>query len=412
MNVDIVKCFDQISHQVIFKKVPLANKYLYLIKCWTTRLIIGTETKGGKVVKIKPTKGLPQGSTIGPMICNIVLDGLQDFLQDNLPARYKRSREELEYMKYKRGTPPSSSNSHINLQVFCIRFEDKILILGKCLKSHVKKIQTLLVSFLSQRGLEIKNASIFQGKRFKPGMSFDYLGFTFKYPNLDSASFDKGKYTKFEFTPMSVTSGTLSKYSRSSPYLLVKNSSLKILKNSLRVQLSKKNGYLSVKTMIDKLNTILRGSLNYFNLTATIKNQLLPINNLLHKLFYKYLLRKFSSVPKIYSFIKTNFIDQNRFKDGNKVLLRVGDINPFESIALIFIAPSNEFLTANIYVDQGIIDRKTESLLALKRISKLSYGRQLSKQELIRLLHEYQEGICLHCLKEIDLDNEQVELDH
>jgi hypothetical protein len=69
-------------------------------------------------------------------------------------------------------------------------------------------------------------------------------------------------------------------------------------------------------------------------------------------------------------------------------------------------------LTANIYVDQDTIDRKTESLLTLKRISKLSYGRQLSKQELIRLLHEYQESICLHCLKEIDLDNEQVELDH
>lgn len=367
MNVDIVKCFDQISHQVIFEKVPLANKYLYLIKFWAKRLTICPETKGGKVVKIKSTKGVPQSSIIGPMICNIVLDGLQDFIQDNLPARYKRSREELKYIKYKVGTPPSSSNSHINLEVFCIRYVDDILILGKCLKSHIKKIQTLLVRFLSQRGFEIKNASIFQGKCFKPGMSFDYLGFTFKYPNFDSASFDKGKYTKFEFTPMSVMSGTLSKDSRSEPYLLVESSSLKKLKIFLRVQLSKKNGYLLVKTIIDKLNTILKCSLNYFSLTASTKKQLLPINNLLHKLFYKYLLRKFNSVPKIYSFIKTNFIDQNRFKDENKVLLRVSDINPLKSVALIFRAPSNELLTANIYVD-----RKTESLLALKEISKLS----------------------------------------
>lgn len=343
MNVNIVKCFDQILHKVILEKVPLANKYLYLIKSWATRLIIGPETKGGKVVKIKLIKGVPQ-STIGPMICNIVLNGLQNFIQDNLPVRYKRSREEL---KYKLGNPSRSSNCYINLRVFCIRYADDILILGKCLKSYVKKIQTLLLTFLSQRGLTIKNASIFQCKRFKPGMSFDYLGFTFKYPNLNSASFDKGKYTKLEFTPMSITSGTLSRYSRSEPYLLVKSSSLKKLKNFLRVQLSKKNSYLSVKTMIDKLNTILKGSLNYFSLVATIKKQLLPINNLLHKLFYKYLLQKFSSVPKIYSFIKTNFIDQNRFKDGKKVLLRVSDINPLESVALIFRAPSNEFLTAN-----------------------------------------------------------------
>jgi Group II intron, maturase-specific domain len=302
------------------------------------------------------------------MICNIVIDGLQDFIQDNLPARYKRSKEKL---KYKLGKPPSSTNSHISLKVFCIRYADDILILGKCLKLHIKKIQSLLVTFLSQRGLEIKDASIFQGKRFKPGMSFDYLGFTFKYPNLDSVSFDKGKYTKSEFTPMNVSSGTLSKYSRSELYLLVKSYFLKKLKNSLKVQLSKKNSHLSVKTMVNKLNTILKGFLNYFSFTATIKKQLLPTNNLLHKLFYKYLLRKFSSVPKIYSFIKTNFINQNRFKGENKVLLKVSEINPLESVALFYIAPTNEILTANIYVDQDIIDRRIESLFALKRISKL-----------------------------------------
>ena len=31
---------------------------------------------------------------------------------------------------------------------------------------------------------------------------------------------------------------------------------------------------------------------------------------------------------------------------------------------------------------------------------------------MIYLLFEYQESVCLHCLKEIDLDNESVELDH
>lgn len=298
---------------------------------------------------------MPQGSIIGPMICNIVLDGLQDFIQDNLPIRYKRSKEELEYIEYKLGEKPSSSNSYAYLKVFCVRYVDDMLILGKCLKLHIKKIQSLLIRFLSYRGLEIKNPLIFQGKRFKPGVSFDYLGFTFKYPNFNSVSFDKGKYTKLGFNPMRVVDKTLVRYSRSSPYLLVKNSFLKGLKNSLRTQLSKKNCYLSVKTMIDKVNATLKNFLNYCNLTATIKKQLLPINNLLHKWFYRYLLRKFSSVPKIYSFIKTNFRDQNRFKDKNKVLLKVTDINPLESVALVFVAPSSEFLTANIHINHSIM---------------------------------------------------------
>ena len=338
LNVDVVKCFDKISHQVIFDKIPLTNKYLYLIKCWAISLIIESETKGGKNIKFKPAEGVPQGSIIGPMICNIVLDGLQDFIQDNLPIRYKRSKEELDYIEYKLGEKLTSSSSHVYLQIFCVRYADDILILGKCLKSHVKKIQSLLITFLNQRGLEIKNATVFQGKRFKPGSSFNYLGFTFKYPNLDSVSFDKGKYTKLEFNPMSVTDETFSKYSRSGLYLLVRNSFLKKLRNSLRAQLSRRNSHLSVRLMIDKLNSILRGFLNYYNLTATIKKQLLHINNLLHKLFYKYLLRKFGSAPKIYSFIKTKFIDQDCFKDGNKILLRVTGVNFLKSVALVFMA--------------------------------------------------------------------------
>lgn len=129
----------------------------------------------------------------------------------------------------------------------------------------------MLITFLSQRGLEIKNAETFQGRRFKPGASFNYIDFTFKYSNLDSTSFDKGKYTKLEFNPMSVANGTFIRYSRSGPYLLAQSSYLKKLKNFFRIQLSKKNAHFSVKTMIDKMNTILRGSLNYYNLISTIK---------------------------------------------------------------------------------------------------------------------------------------------
>lgn len=301
LPVDVLKCFDQLSHQVIFEKVPLVNKYLYFIK------------------------SMLQGFIIGSMICNIVLDGLQDFIQDNLPTKYKKSKEEL---GHEFGEKSGTLNSCVYLQVFCVRYADDVLILGKCLTWHVKKIQSLLIIFLSQRGLGIKKPLIFQGKRFKPGTSFDYLGFTFKYPNWNSISFDKGKYTKLEFNPMSVADGALSKYSRSGVYLLIKSFFFKKLKNSLRIQLSKKNGSFSVEMMIDKVNAILKGFLNYYNITATINKQLLVINNLLHKLFYKYLLRKFSSVPRIYSFIKINFINQNRFKDENKILLKVADTKP------------------------------------------------------------------------------------
>jgi hypothetical protein len=164
--------------------------------------------------------------------------------------------------------------------------------------------------------------------------------------------------------------------------------------------------------MIYYLNIMIRGFLNYFNITSTISSQILPINDLLHKLFYKYLLRKFSSKPKIYTYIKKNFKDGNRFSSKSKILLRVNDVKPLESVALPFIAPSNEYLKANLFLDTDIIDGKTNSIISLKNTNKLSYGRALSKQEIIYLLHEYQDGICPHCLKIIDLENDFVELDH
>jgi retron-type reverse transcriptase len=251
LNVDIVKCFDKISHQTIYERIPLTNKYLFFIKHWVTSTVIGHEMRQGKNIKFKPTSGVPQGSIIGPLICNFVLDGLQDFVQDNLPVRYTKSKAELNYVRFKTGKEPTKSVSRVYLQVFCVRYADDILILSKCAKSHVEKIQHLLVQFLNEKGLKIKNPSVFQGKRFKPSSSIRYLGFIFKYPNLNKINSNKGKYTKLKFNPISVAHGTFCRYSYSGPYLLIQKRRVKKLKDSLKIQLNKKNRYLPVNLMID-----------------------------------------------------------------------------------------------------------------------------------------------------------------
>ena len=337
---------------------------------------------------------------------------MQDFIQKNLPTRYTRSLEELDYIKFKTPGKLSRSVTRAYIKLFCIRHAHDILILAKCLKAHMRKIQELLVTFLNKISLSIKNPSIFQGRLFKPGSSFEYLGFKFVYPNMNKSSFDKGKFTKIRYTPMSVAAGEATSYSRSGPYLLAQNRSLDNIKTKLKTQLNATNSYLPPNVMIDKLNSILRRALNYYNLTGTITNQLLPLNNLLHRVFYKYLLRRYSSKPKIHTFIREKFRKDKRFSAGNKVLLKVTDVKPLNSVALIFIAPGKSVLNANIYLDKNIIDEKTESNLALQRTAKLSYGRKLSIQETILLLHKYQKSICKHCLKNIDLENEQTELDH
>ena len=412
LNVDVVKCFEKISHNAIFEKTPLTNKYLFLLKAWCKASIIGPESVKGKTVTIRPTEGIPQGSIIGPIICNIILDGLQDFVQDNLPERYNRSEKELSYMRFKN---PDSKRTRATtyLLLYCVRYADDILILAKCSQENINKIQELLIKFLNNVGLEIKNSSELQGKLFQPGDSFVYLGFKFVYPDLrKSKTFDNGKFTKSKITPMRLAQNVTSRYSNSGIFLLVSKPALQKFKDHLKKQLSKKFSFLSVEQMIDSLNKLVRGFLNYYNITSTISQQLLPINDLLHKSFYKYLLRKFSSTPKIYTFIKENFKTGTRFSSNGKVLLRVNDVKPLESVALPFIAPSNEYLKANLYLDVDVIDAKTNNIISLKNTNKLSYGRTLSRQEVIFLLHEYQEGVCPHCLQNIDLENDSMELDH
>lgn len=228
-----------------------------------------------------------------------------------------------------------------------------ILILSKCFKNHVKKIQQLLINFLNQRGLTIENPLIFQGKHFKSGSSINYLGFKFISPNLNKLNFNQSKYINVKYR--AITRHALQK---NVPYVLVQYCHLKNLKDKLKIQLNKTNSYLSVANMIDKINLILRNALNYYNITAVITLQLLPLDNLLHKLFYKYLFRKYSSTPKIYSYLKVNFINQNKFKVNNKVLLRVLDFKSLSYTFLMSLAPSNSFLMAYCYVDQ-IVTRKS-----------------------------------------------------
>lgn len=284
-----------------------------------------------------------QSSIIGHTLCSIILDGLQDFIQDNLPVKYKKPEKKLE-IKYKRGNKLIYSASYASLKVFCVRYADEVLILGKCLKLHAKRIQSLFVEFLDQRGLKIKNGSTFHSKRLKPDFSINYLGFTFKYPNISSGLFSKKKFTKAKFNPISTSDKILSRYFQAESYLLFFNSFFKKLKITLKVQLSRRNNYLTVEKMIDEINTTLITALNCCDSIWIAKKQLLPINNLLHKLFYKYLLRKFSSVPKTYEFIKMNFMHQNRFKSGSKILLRLSCMDLLDPSVLFFCLNCNLFV--------------------------------------------------------------------
>lgn len=190
-----------------------------------------------------------------------------------------------------------------------------------------------MINFLKQRGLTIKNTLVLQGKPFRPGSSLRYLSFKLIYSNLNKFNFSKDEPTRSDRTPAGIGVKVVSSgYLRRSFYVLIQNRGIRNLRDKLKARLSKKNSGLAVNQMISDLNTILVNSFKYYNMGITVKRQLFSLNDLLHKLFYKYLLRKYSSLPKIYSCIDAQLRYQGKFTAKNKFLLRITGIDSLTSV--------------------------------------------------------------------------------
>lgn len=82
------------------QQTPLTQKYKFLLKAWLYAPVYGPEVAGSKVfIKRFPKSGVPQGSIIGPIICNVVLDGLESFILQGKTYKHKRSAEEIQLIR-------------------------------------------------------------------------------------------------------------------------------------------------------------------------------------------------------------------------------------------------------------------------------------------------------------------------
>lgn len=106
LNVDIAGCFDHISHKAILESTPIVSKYLFLLKAWLKAPMVGPESIGSKkIIRFEPLSGVPQESIIGPIVGNLVLDGLEQTLYriclEN--PHYKLNSEQQNFARQKIG---------------------------------------------------------------------------------------------------------------------------------------------------------------------------------------------------------------------------------------------------------------------------------------------------------------------
>jgi retron-type reverse transcriptase len=359
LNVDIVGCFYNISHKAIIELTPIACKYLFLLKAWLKAPIVGPESMSSKkIIRFEPLSGVPQGSIMGPIICNIVLDGLEPSLYKICLENpfYHLNTEQQKFAKQKIGI--KNLNTKRKTNITCVRYADNILIFGLSNKVILKKIENELVRFLQSRGLALEK-STGNIKVFCPGNSFKYLGFKFCFPNYkhNSKNLNKGRFTKYRYDITSMGNHRYSEYHRSNPYIIIDFIKFAKIKLKVRRLFVRNLASESLNTIINKQNSLIRGICNYYSISRECRMQLNSLEPFFYKKMWKTIKQKFGSKPKKIAFIKSKFTKENRFCYKRAIQLKPSDVKPYFFLNIFWIRPSQEFLNLNKYLDQEAVNK-------------------------------------------------------
>ena len=165
LDADLKKCFDKINHKALLDKLNTFPLMRRAIKAWLKSGVM----KNGKLF---PTpEGTPQGGTISPLLANIALHGLEEYLTSSFP-KFKMDKE---------------SGKNVNWRLSVVRYADDFVILHRNLEV-IKKAKELAQKWLAKMGLEFSEEKTrichtyheYEGQ--EPG--FEFLGASFKQYKL------------------------------------------------------------------------------------------------------------------------------------------------------------------------------------------------------------------------------------
>lgn len=328
LNVDIVGCFDNISHKSILELTPIANKYLFLLKTWLKTIIVGPEFMDcQKIIRFEPLSGIPRGFIIGPMICNIVLDGLEQVLYK---ICLKNPYYQLNTEQQKFGGQNVKMENLVTKRetnITCVRYADDILIFGLTNYAILEQIENKLVTFLQSRGLKLLKPTG-NIKVFCPGNSFKYLGFEFCFPDYkrNSIKLNKGRFTKYRYDITTMCNHRYSEYHRSNPFIKIDSDKFAKIKLKARKLFERKLASEPLNTIINKQNSLIKSICNYYSISRECRMQLNSLEPFFYRQMWKIIKQKFGSKPKKIAFIKSEFIKKGRFCYKRAFQLKPSDV--------------------------------------------------------------------------------------
>jgi retron-type reverse transcriptase len=420
INVDIKKCFDNLSHKSVLKCYPITKKYKFFLKSWLRAKIYGKRTENCVFpASFTLNKGVPQGSIIGPACCNAVLDGLEKAIKTTLPENARMGinvstlRYALKIHKKQSIKDLNERTSRPYVNVETIRYADDIIIIAKASYEQTIKLVGTLKNFLRHRGLELKtpdNDQFFF--TFKPNTRFNYLGFTIFFPNFKKTKFRRGKFTKFRASPSNLMDQRRYDYYRATIFISILKYKISTQRIKIRQILHRSNSNKNITTIISKLNEQVRGFSNYFNLSKQCRVQLSKLDHLTHRLLMKLLRAKYKSKKKSRQFIYQHFVKQGIFQYKNQALLRYANVKLFKFRDIRNISLGKAYFDLNIYLNRGEINDKIMRFDYLNNLSLLFYKKPLKRDEFECILLNHQDYTCTKCKLPINVEVDKLEIDH
>ena len=291
LDADISQCFDKISHQSILSRAVVPNKSP--LREWLNAPVAerkfkvfdkkmkhygrrtNTSAKKQALPKIDfkydlshrtgvtNKCGTPQGGVISPLLCNMVLNGMEKVISKINARSWVKRKLRKDY--------------HTRSKLHLIRYADDFLIIGPN-KESINLAKTAISVFLKKRGLELSREKT---KLVKVTNGFDFLGWNIRRQPINSR---ENQIKPKQISPRIKAVDSL---------LIIQPSTSN--KKSVRKKLNQiyKSSYNKPLDQVFKqINPVLLGWANYYAISKNSLPALKSLNQHNERRFLKYLMRK------------------------------------------------------------------------------------------------------------------------
>ena len=271
LDADIKGFFDNISHDWLIKNLFLHPTLKSIVNKWLKAKILDAG------IYTNPINGTPQGGIISPTLANFTLNGLEDTILKSIYPITK-SIEQRKPVRLRDGRIV-----RLNVGVSLVRYADDFVVVARSKKMLNQYVTPAITKFLLERGLWLSPQKTKTFSLSQKNTQLDFLGYTFKFSNIWSA-----KRTMVFSRARENSNNVIALFPNKEK---VRNFILKLK------QIISDSQNLTAMELISKLNPMIRGWANFYNLDNSSHYRSV-VRNALYNMTWNWMRKKHPTLGK------------------------------------------------------------------------------------------------------------------